>query len=294
MTRGRTYVWAVLALGALPVGGLWATGCGSATCTETATCPPDATDAGNDVTIDAPTSDVVGADRTVDAPPATDAPASDALDAMGRVDGTVDAPEDTTDDTTVDAPVEAEPIDAPPDAPRDVAVDAPPDTGTVVDASDAGDGGDGCANNVEDCTNGIDDNCNGAIDCADEACITAGFTCTPPWAASGWKGPVALYDAINPTGPAPSPPAPARRRLTTRKRCRRRRPRRSATTRRPHSSRPACCNCGSGTVQGVTCPFASISASSPATAARRSSPWARSQPREYARRCRAPSTSTAS
>ena len=41
----------------------------------------------------------------------------------------------------------------------------------------------------EDCQNGIDDDGDGRIDCADEDCKTAGFSCAPKPPA-GWEGPI--------------------------------------------------------------------------------------------------------
>jgi hypothetical protein len=53
-------------------------------------------------------------------------------------------------------------------------------------AVDAGSGGsDGCAT-TEICDNGVDDNCNGLVDCADPACQSGGWTCTPAAIPSGW------------------------------------------------------------------------------------------------------------
>jgi hypothetical protein len=37
----------------------------------------------------------------------------------------------------------------------------------------------------ENCTNGVDDDCNGLTDCADPACVQAGYVCVDP-APSGW------------------------------------------------------------------------------------------------------------
>ena len=51
----------------------------------------------------------------------------------------------------------------------------------------------------EDCMNGIDDDGNGQVDCADQACINAGYTCVPQ-VPSGFTGPGEVYD-----GPGPSP-----------------------------------------------------------------------------------------
>jgi hypothetical protein len=52
-----------------------------------------------------------------------------------------------------------------------------------------GQGGEG--NDGEDCENGVDDDADGAIDCADDACLAAGYICAPA-APAGFEGPVAL------------------------------------------------------------------------------------------------------
>jgi hypothetical protein len=52
----------------------------------------------------------------------------------------------------------------------------------------------------EDCMNGIDDDGNGKVDCADPACVNAGYTCVPQLPSS-FAGPGEVYD-----GPGPSPP----------------------------------------------------------------------------------------
>jgi hypothetical protein len=51
-----------------------------------------------------------------------------------------------------------------------------------------------CSPTVEDCTNGMDDDCNGLTDCADPACMSAGYVCVPP-VPGGWD-----YVAFDPTG----------------------------------------------------------------------------------------------
>jgi hypothetical protein len=65
--------------------------------------------------------------------------------------------------------------------------DAPSDEAEAVDVC--------VSTGVEICNNGIDDDCNGLTDCADPAC--ASYTCVPS-APSGWTGPAALWQAVNP------------------------------------------------------------------------------------------------
>ena len=55
-----------------------------------------------------------------------------------------------------------------------------------LDQLDVGDGGPlgadtspVCQPTETDCTDGIDNDCNGKIDCADPACTSAGYSCTP-------------------------------------------------------------------------------------------------------------------
>jgi hypothetical protein len=59
-----------------------------------------------------------------------------------------------------------------------------------ADATSSGDAGrdarsEGCGK-VEDCANGVDDDCNGLVDCADPACMKAGFACTAGEVPTGW------------------------------------------------------------------------------------------------------------
>jgi hypothetical protein len=76
------------------------------------------------------------------------------------------------------------------------------DAGTDVSTGDAkGDvfveatPADGCVpTGPENCTNGKDDDCNGLTDCADPACMSAGYVCVSP-VPSGWD-----YVAFDPTG----------------------------------------------------------------------------------------------
>jgi hypothetical protein len=48
-------------------------------------------------------------------------------------------------------------------------------------------GGDGGACHAEVCDNGLDDDCNGLTDCADPACMAAGYSCLPTTVPAGAK-----------------------------------------------------------------------------------------------------------
>ena len=101
-----------------------------------------------------------------------------------------------------------------------VSVDSSPDTGgeadaTVGDGAESGGEGEGGADaeagdaptdvaqppdaapeacsptGPESCSNGVDDDCNGLVDCADPACASSGFVCTPA-VPSGWS--LVAYD----------------------------------------------------------------------------------------------------
>ncbi|MGH7297402.1 MAG: hypothetical protein ACRELB_20870, partial [Polyangiaceae bacterium] len=52
----------------------------------------------------------------------------------------------------------------------------------------------------ESCSNGVDDDCNGLVDCADPACVSAGYACTPA-VPPGWT--LVAYDrTARPSCPA--------------------------------------------------------------------------------------------
>jgi hypothetical protein len=136
----------------------------SSDCTQRATCTDD------DGAADA-------ADETTD-----DGMAETGADATNEVGDEADASDDTTEGAVPDGATDGGGEEALKDVGSE---EAPP-----IDAC----GG------PENCTNGIDDNCDGKIDCADPQC--AAYACVPPVPA-GWTGPVAWWQAANPsTAPA--------------------------------------------------------------------------------------------
>jgi hypothetical protein len=254
--KARSRLLAVVATTAtLTVCAVLAEGCGSIACTETDTCaePGDGSDDGAlfDTAAKDSSRDVTKPrdGRSSDSPAAdsndNDAPSS--MDDGSENDSSDEAEPDSSEEAASDAKTDA-PMDASIDAPRD----APADTAADVKT-------DSCASNPENCTNGIDDNCDGKIDCADPQCMSEGFTCVPPWAASGWTGPAVLYDAFQSGGPAPSPLPCASAGAYAEAL-----PNTGSTelgNYDPTAVNPTCgCGCGSS-VQGVTCPEPTVSAS---------------------------------
>ena len=78
--------------------------------------------------------------------------------------------------------------------------DAGPTEGGSADAASADGSGDGCGS-TENCSNGVDDDCNGLVDCADPACMTAGYACTAAAIPAGWTL-VAYSGTTRPVCPA--------------------------------------------------------------------------------------------
>lgn len=253
----------------LMLGTLLAEGCGSTPCSETDTCsePPDGASDGTtlDSTAQDSTQDTKRTDGTsadVRATDTEDAPGADAeggpdsmedaveVDSPGELDASADVASDSGPDRSPDAPLDASP-DAPADGPTDTGLDVLRDAASDTAGDVATDTNDGCSSVVENCTNGIDDNCNGLIDCADPECVSQGFTCVPPWAGTGWSGPVVLYDGFQTGGPAPSAISCASAGLYTEA------PLGLSTPELGHydstAANPTCgCTCGAS-VQGVSC-----------------------------------------
>ena len=122
-----------------------------------------------------------------------------------------------------------------------MALDGPstlPETG-IIEASVP----DGCVPTTEDCTNGKDDDCNGLSDCSDPACMAQHYACVPGWPA-GWA-PVALNDAYSDAGSTPTPPTCASQDPNY--------PNQAAIGYYAPIATPATCDCGCGSISGVTC-----------------------------------------